>query len=299
MHQIYEKKQMLSKILCERNKHERDSNIIFYEEGHKYSITTDIDSTYTSVTTFNKYNFAEFDAYKIINGMMKSKLWKKGHKYWGMTAEEIKDVWTKNGADASGAGTDLHYDIECFMNQDLMDEYNNELKYDHGDLLQIYEEELKNENSIMNTSEEFEFFLRFVKENSKLIPYRTEWLIYNEDLKLAGSIDMVYENPDGTLKIYDWKRCKEILKTNKYDKYGLLECISHLPDTKFWHYSLQLNMYKAILEEKYGKKVTDLYLVRLHPNNINKTYELIRCADLSTEVSELFEDRKIKLNTLK
>ena len=178
-----------------------------------------------------------------------------------------------------------------------MDEYNNELKYDHGDLLQIYEEELK--NSIMNNSEEFEFFLRFVKENSKLIPYRTEWLIYNEDLKLAGSIDMVYENPDGTLKIYDWKRCKEILKTNKYDKYGLLECISHLPDTKFWHYSLQLNMYKAILEEKYGKKVTDLYLVKLHPNNINKTYELIRCADLSTEVSELFEDRKIKLNTLK
>ena len=120
--------------------------------------------------------------------------------------------------------------------------------------------------------------------------------IYNEDLKLSGSIDMVYENPDGSLKIYDWKRSKGIAKTNGFDKYALTECISHLPDANFWHYSLQLNTYKAILEEKYGKKVTDLYLVVLHPNNT--TYNLIPCADLSTEVSELFEERRKEINNL-
>jgi hypothetical protein len=52
---------------------------------------------------------------------------------------------------------------------------------------------------------------------------------------------------------------------------------------------LQLNTYKAILEKQYGKKVTDLYLVRLHPNNTQQTYELIKCADLSKEISELFD----------
>jgi CRISPR/Cas system-associated exonuclease Cas4 (RecB family) len=68
-----------------------------------------------------------------------------------------------------------------------------------------------------------------------------------------------------------------------------------LPDTNYWHYSLQLNTYKAILEKKYGKKVTDLYLVRLHPDNPKKTYELIKCADLSKEIQDLFEERKQKV----
>jgi len=190
----------------------------------------------------------------------------------------------------------MHFDIECFMNQELVDENNNDLKYTHADLLEMYEEDLRDGKPVPNTSEEFGFFLKFVKENPELTPYRTEWLIYNEDLKLSGSIDMVYENPDGSLKIYDWKRSKGITKTNGFDKYALTECISHLPDANFWHYSLQLNTYKAILEEKYGKKVTDLYLVVLHPNNT--TYNLIPCADLSTEVSELFEERRKEINNL-
>jgi len=39
-----------------------------------------------------------------------------------------------------------------------------------------------------------------------------------------------------------------------------------------------------------------LYLVVLHPNNT--TYNLIPCADLSTEVSELFEERRKEINNL-
>jgi ATP-dependent exoDNAse (exonuclease V) beta subunit len=289
-------KSTLYPILEKKNKHERDVNIEFYEEGHIYKILTDPDSKYTSVTTYNHYHFPHFDTDKVIKNMMNGKNWKEGHKNWGMTAEEIKQSWNKNGAEASGAGTIMHFDIECFMNQELVDENNNDLKYTHADLLEMYEEDLRDGKPELNTSEEFGFFLKFVKENPELTPYRTEWLIYNEDLKLSGSIDMVYENPDGSLKIYDWKRSKGITKTNGFDKYALTECISHLPDANFWHYSLQLNTYKAILEEKYGKKVTDLYLVVLHPNNT--TYDLIPCADLSTEVSELFEERRKEINNL-
>jgi len=289
-------KSTLYPILETKNKHERDVNIEFYEEGHIYKILTDPDSKYTSVTTYNHYHFPEFDTDKVIKNMMNGKNWKEGHKNWGMTADEIKQSWSKNGAEASGAGTIMHFDIECFMNQELVDENNNDLKYTHADLLEMYEEDLRDGKPALNTSEEFGFFLKFVKENPELTPYRTEWLIYNEDLKLSGSIDMVYENPDGSLKIYDWKRSKGITKTNGFDKYALTECISHLPDANFWHYSLQLNTYKAILEEKYGKKVTELYLVVLHPNNT--TYDLIPCADLSTEVSELFEERIKEINNL-
>ena len=104
---------------------------------------------------------------------------------------------------------------------------------------------------------------------------------------------MIYENDDGTLLIYDWKRCKDIPKANSFSKSSTNSIISHLPDTKFWHYSLQLNTYKAILEKNYGKKITDMYLVCLHPNNEN--YQRIQVANLSSEMADLFEQRKEQL----
>jgi hypothetical protein len=72
-------------------------------------------------------------------------------------------------------------------------------------------------------------------------------------------------------------------------------CILHLPDTNFWHYSLQLNTYKAILEEKYGIVIEGLYLVACHPDNPSKTYDKIECMDLAKEVRDLFEYRRQSL----
>ena len=130
----------------------------------------------------------------------------------------------------------------------------------HNDIEYYY-----NKEPVNNESEEFSYFQNFLKDFPDLKPYRTEWMIFHEELMLSGSIDMIYENSDGTLQIYDWKRCKEIEHETNYNKYATTQCISHLPDTNFWHYALQLNVYKAILEQKYGKKITDLYLVCMHP----------------------------------
>ena len=116
-------------------------------------------------------------------------------------------------------------------------------------------------------------------------------LIYDDNVKMSGSIDMVYENvEDGTLSIYDWKRCKSIDKTNGWNKFAITECISHLPDSNFWHYALQLNTYKTILERNYGKRVTDMYLVRLHPDS--STYQLLKVPVLENEMNDLFELKK-------
>ena len=50
-------------------------------------------------------------------------------------------------------------------------------------------------------------------------------------------------------------------------------------------------MYKTILEHKYGKKVTNLYLVCIHPDNPYKTYERIEVPFLNDEIKKLFELR--------
>jgi len=277
----------LSKI----NAHPRDKNIVFYEPTHKYTILTDPNSNYTSVTTWNHSHFPHFDSNKIIQQMMKGKNWNPNHKYWGMTAEEIKKKWTDNGASVSSAGTDMHFQIECFMNNYVDEEKLH--NYNHLDLLNQYiQRTYEQPETIETPTLEWKYFLEFVKDHPTFRPYRTEWTIYDEELKLAGSIDMVYENPDGTLMIYDWKRCKEISTINTFNKYAITPCISQYPDSNFWHYALQLNTYKAILESKYGKKVTNLCLVRLHPDSEEKTYELIPLPDLSNDIKTLFELRK-------
>ena len=249
-------------FLATKYPHERDTRIVFDEGPHIYYIDGSSDG-YVSVTTFNHANFEHFDADKIIKGMMSSKRWPQS-KYYGQTVDEIKAGWDKNCNEAADAGTKMHYDIECYYN----------------------------EVSVENVSIEYQYFKNFLKDYSDLKPYRTEWTVFNEDIKLSGSIDMVFEKEDGHLLIYDWKRCKEIVKTNGFGKWGQKECIEHLPDTNYWHYCLQLNTYKRILEDKYGKIVDEMYLVCLHPDNKNKDYQRIKVVDLQVEVSELFDLRR-------
>ena len=56
--------------------------------------------------------------------------------------------------------------------------------------------------------------------------------------------------------------------------------IQHIPDTNYWHYTLQLNIYKYILETKYGFNVKDLHLVVIHPDNVSENYEKIKLPHL-------------------
>ena len=255
-------------LLSRSNYHARDSHIHFDEGPHIYTI--DGDSSFTSVTTWNHMHFEQFDADLIIKRMMASKKWPES-KYFGMTPDEIKAGWDKNRDESARAGTLMHYDIECY--------YNNSLHKD------------------FNWSDTIEgcYFLHFLKDWGYLKPYRTEWTVFHEELKLAGSIDMTFENEDGSLQIYDWKRSKGISKAPNGGKFSTTDCISHLPDSNFWHYSLQLNIYRHILESKYNHRVTGMYLVCLHPDNQNKSYQRIQVADLREEVSELVKYREQQL----
>jgi hypothetical protein len=252
--------------LKNKHPHERDSHIIFDEEPHIYTI--DGDSDYMSVTTWNHSHFSEFDADAIIDKMMASKKWPES-KYFGKTKDEIKQQWEDNGKEASQAGTKMHFDIECF--------YNNVEVDDIG------------KNTI-----EYKYFQAFHNDyvvKGGLEPYRTEWMIYDKELRFAGSVDMLYQNPDGTLEIYDWKRSKEIKFDNRWQS-GTTKCVNHLPDCNYFHYSLQLNTYKALLEKNYGVKINGMYLVCLHPNNGNHSYQRIKVNDMTEEIVNLFKLRK-------
>lgn len=295
-----------------KNGNERDKQIIFDEDKHKYTILCDKESDYISVTTWLHSHFVRFDSDIIIDNMMKSKNW-SNNKYYGMTKEEIKQLWNDNCKEASEAGTNMHYYIECYYNKLAELSYETLRENNNGsidcsdiscDISGAYARrgwhdiscEITDILPYSNKGVEYEYFIKFYNDYKNLIPYRTEWRIWHEDIKLAGSIDMVFEDINdisgGTsLLIYDWKRCKNIKKTS-FNKYSITECINHIPDSNYWHYCLQLNIYKRILEDKYDKKIIDMYLICLHPDNTNKSYQRIKVVDLSEEVNNLFEYRK-------
>jgi hypothetical protein len=263
--------QHLSRI----NAHPRDDHIVFVEETHKYYVNGSCEGN-ISCTGFIHEFFGHFDPKAIITKMRRGKNWATS-KYFGKTDEQIMAEWNANGKAASEAGTAMHLAIEQFL---------------HGSSEQI-------DPKIFDTIE-WKYFMKFWNEcGHDLEPYRSEWEVFCDNLdktnkderkiKLCGSIDMIFRRKsDGKFVIYDWKRSKEIKSENQFSS-GLAP-LDHLPDTNYWHYTLQLNVYKWILETYYGLEIGDLYLVIIHPDN--PSYRRMRLNILHDEVEDMIECRR-------
>lgn len=251
--------------LAIKNRHPRDLCIEFDEPTHRYTVNG-TSAGWSSCTGFLHAFFPHFDPDSTIRKMMKSPKWPQS-KYYGMTADEIKTQWSNSGKDASEAGTAMHLGIEMFHNgaEHLID-------------------------STVKETAEWRYFQNYWREcGEDLEPYRTEWEVWSEEHKLAGSIDMIYRRKsDGKFVIYDWKRSKDIKTANDFETgYPPL---NHLPNCNYWHYTLQLNVYKWFLETFYGLEVVDLYLIILHPDN--KNYRRLRLNILEEEVQDMLACRK-------
>lgn len=211
------------------NQHDRDSLIRFDEASHTYSVHGQV---YKSVTTLIGECFEQFDA-----------------DYWaakkapsmGVTPEELKAMWECKGEEARNLGTMMHAKIERHYLG-----FSNE------------------------TDETYRLFEQFI-EHYHLSPYRTEWTIYDEDSKIAGTLDFLHYD-QGVFTIFDWKRSNKILvcgspeTTNRWGKHAYAP-ITHIPDTTYWHYALQLSVYRYILEKNYGIHVSGGKLGIFHPDN--------------------------------
>lgn len=232
-----------------RNRYWRDSNVSFREADHVYIVDgTPLDS----VTTFVKNCFPEFDSEFHA---------KRKAKALGITKEAVLEMWDKKGRESREQGTAMHKKIESFY--------------------------LGKEPS---TDETFELFKIFANKIT-LKPYRTEWAVYDWEQKIAGTIDFVdYQN--GEYIIYDWKRSDKLIAKNglpiKNSQYGekALPPIENLDDSPYYHYALQLSLYKYILEKNYGIKVSKLRLGIFHPS-YNKPY-VLEMPYLQNEIDTLF-----------
>jgi ATP-dependent exoDNAse (exonuclease V) beta subunit len=156
-----------------------------------------------------------------------------------LSPEEIKAKWQANGAEAANRGTWMHYSFELHLNRELL----------------------------MDESREFQLFREFLSTLTGYTAYRTEWWIFADKERLAGSIDFAATDARGELLLIDWKRAKNISQkySNKFRR--MKQPLNHLDDISGWHYRLQLNCYKFIIEKYYGMAVSKMLVVCTHPDN--------------------------------
>jgi hypothetical protein len=148
-------------------------------------------------------------------------------------------MWDLNRDIAANMGTWMHFTFEAYLNR----------------------------MPIPEDGVEMGLFLRFLGWLEGLTAYRTEWTIWGDEERLAGSIDFVAITPQSTLVIFDWKRSKSLRDkyTNRYQ--SMAGELSHIPDCQGMHYRLQLNAYRYLLQKYYDHTVSGMFVVRTHPDN--------------------------------
>lgn len=253
----------------------QDERITFQEEGHIYLLDGERQLTPVS-SVYGRY-FTPFDSNK----------WaERKAQTMPITAAQLKEQWKCNGMLASFAGTHLHKQIEDYLNGE-----------EHmAPLCRFtYDGEFIHEDKIIAIDKEIEYFHRFVKDID-FTPFRTEWRVFDEELGIAGTIDLIARRTDGTFEFYDWKRSRSLIdqdgnvcKHNKFDMHGI-NGLEHIPDCSYAHYALQQNLYKHIVEKCYGLKISAMHLVVLHPEY--PSYKVIEIPQLNKEIQLITCDLK-------
>ena len=231
-------------------KYSKNKKVSFDPKTHSYFLK---DQRLTSVTTIiNKFK-NEFD----------SDFWSKKIALKENTTQEvILKKWKEKAFKSTEIGTAIHKIFEdytnskyCFTNGRLDFEYN-KLKSEF-----MADFNLKKEVALQFIND---FFI-----TERLIPIESEFIVYNDFL--AGQIDMVCKDQEGNFYIVDFKT-NEKIDTYSYGK-KMKGVFSHLDDSNYFHYCLQLSIYKKMLKEY---EINKTFLVHITAEK----YNFIECHDV-------------------
>jgi hypothetical protein len=213
------------------------NNIVFNESDHTYLLNGKKCTSVTqAISSFKKPFDTEIIASRYAN------------KH-GLETQDVIDEWDNIRIESTSRGSELHKYAEMrFLSK----------KY-------IPEEKA---SPLCNM---FDKFYSDVKD--RLIPVKLEFVVGDEEFLVGGMLDKLFYNTTAkALQIWDYKTNKEILRHSKY-KNKMLGELSHLQECEFNTYSLQLSIYKLIIERNTNLKLGNSYIVWI--NDANEKYKVI------------------------
>jgi len=231
-------------------KYSNDKGVVFDSESHTYIKGK---NKLVSVTTFisNFKNKFDSDFYSKKIALRENK-----------TQEEVLSEWSEKAKKSCDIGTAIHKIFEDYTNNNYSMIQGN-LSFDFMELEPNYLQEFNVKKEVA---------LKFINDffiTKRLIPIYSELIVYNEFL--AGQIDLICKDKKDNYYILDFKTNDKIEKYS-YNKKMLL-MFNEINDSNFYHYSLQLSIYKRMFTEN---KINKIFLVHIKTDD----YEFIECEDI-------------------
>ena len=196
----------------------------------------------------------------------------------GILKEEILKEWKYKADFATQKGSAVHAFAENYL-------FNKVFPFPEQEMIEVLGgvENMLECRAAVKTI--IELFKKFYSDSyGKLVPVRAELVVGDEELGLCGMVDQLFWNEkSGELEIWDWKTNKEIKEVNKWQQFK--EPLGHLDVCELNTYSLQLSLYKHIIEKNTNLKLGKSYIVWLNENN--DTYKVFKCHDFEKEVKSI------------
>ncbi len=215
-----------------------EPKIKFIEEGHIY-IHEDTGKELISATEFIKQFFEKFNKAKWSNYVAERD---------NLTVREVLKKWEDKGNRAKNFGTYVHNYAESLIKRLPKPEATTDKHKKYFQAINLF-----------MITEPYQFF-------------DAEKIIGHPEYGIAGTVDAISKK-DGQIHLIDWKTNQKIETQAYYDKKCLYP-LGYLPDCNFTKYSLQLSLYRYILEKKYRWDVEGQKLVHLQDDGTYHKYEV-------------------------
>jgi len=242
------------------------NDVTFYDEPHKYYVDN---KELVSVTTLIHRYQEEFN----------EEYWSnyKGEQF-RISQKEILRAWNFINKKGTIKGSAIHdYAENLFQNK----------KFEYPQQLILNEfgfDPVKAEYDI--TKKHVDKFYNEVQ--GKLIPIRTEMIVYDRETLIGGMLDILFYNVRmKEFQIWDWKTNKDF--TTEMPSRHLLNDLFILEDCDLELYSLQLEMYKQIIEKNVPIKLGKSYIVWFSHNNDN--YKIIETKNREYYIKQILANR--------
>lgn len=232
-------------------KYSSDKRVSFDSKTHSYFLKN---KKLISVTTLlNKFK-NEFD----------SDYWSKViAKRENVTQQEILLKWKQKSFKSTEIGTAIHKIFEDYTD--------NKYSILHDEL--IFDYNILNIDFLDDFNKKKIQALRFIKDffiTKRIIPIHSEYIVYNE--YLAGQIDMICKDSNNNFYIIDFKT-NEKIDFESYKSKKMLGVLDFIEDCNYFHYCLQLSIYKKLLK---NINITKIYIIHITTEN----YHFIECEDV-------------------
>ena len=233
----------------------------FEESSHSYFYNDK--RVNCSVTQFTHRFFQEFESDTIAT---------KYAKKHNLVKDEVLKKWEKEGNISSVTGTIIHSYLENAKRGKVFD-----VDFSQAEKYGIVSEVKEKLNVLLPQAEAFH------KDTlNKLFPIQLEYTVGIEDV-IAGNIDMLCWNEKAQeFQIWDYKNLKTMTTANNYGHTGM-GSFRHLPDCHLVKYSIQQNLYKAMLQRELGIEIGKCYLVHFNSLSPSNTFDIYKCYDLQNE----------------